>query len=517
MGELRASRHEEALRSLLEYWRSGRDTRHPRVADLIDRVSAIVTEARGPIRARTVKARTEAWLAIAAQKDVADVGRLLATPWPGTWTNAMPVLEALTAFPSDPRIALALVELVEAAPYDTWTSENFYHPLLWYVEQAMDVRTLPMLRRDLEREKSTYWRQGTKHLVASAAAQIERGFDASGPKLSSEDAAIVDELESIFASDRTRDEANTKSEAEFLEAIYAAPDDDTVRAVFADWLTERGDPRGELIALQLAGASTEKMRKREASLLKKHGKAWVGDLETGLSKHGRVFERGFLARAILDTDGDPKTPPKVFSDVAWATVWSVRFAFSIEWRSLGAQLLALPSMRWVKDIAGVSLETMCSLARAEPRPRIESIEVDLGRDRDDAFRAAAQEIAATRALPGLKTLAVHGDADAALLLLDGPLGAQLERFRIIGPDVPILPLARWFEARSLPLREILVTDTRQSDTWAVSLTVRRDERGRFTQMTATEDAMVRWVPTLGQEELAALSEFTLSRTSSETT
>jgi hypothetical protein len=269
--------------------------------------------------------------------------------------------------------------------------------------------------------------------------------------------------------------------------------------------------------LQLAGASTEKAKKREASLLKKHGKAWVAELETGLGKHGRVFERGFLARAILDTDGHPNTPPKVFTDVAWATVWSIRFAFSIEWRSLGAPLLALPSMRWLKEVAGVSLETMSSLARAEPRPRLESIEVDLGRDRDDAFRAAMQEIAATRALPGLKTLAVHGDADAARLLLDGPLGEQLERFRIIGPDVPLLPLSRWIEERSLPLREILVTDTRQRDTWAVSFTARRDEGGRFTQLTATEDAMSRWVPTLSREELAVLSEFTLFRTSSETT
>jgi uncharacterized protein (TIGR02996 family) len=487
------------------------------VADLIDRVSAIVTEARGPIRARSVKARTEAWLAIAAKKDVADIGRLLATTWPGTWKNAMPVLEALTAFPSDPRIAFALVQLVEKAPYDTWTSENFYQPLLAYVEEAMDVRTLPMLEADLEREKTTYWRQGTRHIVASTAAQIERAFDASGPKLSSEDEAIVAELESIFASDRTREQTDTKREADFLEAIYAAPDDDTPRAVFADWLTERGDPRGELIALQLAGASTEKTRKREASLLKKHGKAWVGDLETGLSKHGRVFERGFLARAVLDTDGHPKTPPKVFSDVAWATVWSVRFAFSIEWHTLGAQLLALPSMRWLRDIAGVSVETMCSLARAEPRPRIESIEVDLASDANDSTRAMLEEIAATRALPGLKTLAVQGEAERALLLLDGPLGQQLEHFRIIGPDVPLLSIARWIDARSLPLREILVTDTRQRDTWAVSLTARRDERGRFTQVIATEDVMGRWVPTLSQEELAVLSEFTLFRTSSETT
>jgi uncharacterized protein (TIGR02996 family) len=39
-------------------------------------------------------------------------------------------------------------------------------------------------------------------------------------------------------------------EEHFLQAILAAPDDDTPRLVYADWLDERGDPRGEFIRLQ---------------------------------------------------------------------------------------------------------------------------------------------------------------------------------------------------------------------------------------------------------------------------
>jgi uncharacterized protein (TIGR02996 family) len=33
----------------------------------------------------------------------------------------------------------------------------------------------------------------------------------------------------------------------FLEAIAAEPDDDGLRLIYADWLEERGDPRGELV------------------------------------------------------------------------------------------------------------------------------------------------------------------------------------------------------------------------------------------------------------------------------
>lgn len=38
----------------------------------------------------------------------------------------------------------------------------------------------------------------------------------------------------------------------FERAVVASPDDDTVRLVYADWLDERGDPRGEFIRVQIA-------------------------------------------------------------------------------------------------------------------------------------------------------------------------------------------------------------------------------------------------------------------------
>ena len=36
----------------------------------------------------------------------------------------------------------------------------------------------------------------------------------------------------------------------FLQVIQQTPDDDAPRLVYADWLEERGDPRGEFIRLQ---------------------------------------------------------------------------------------------------------------------------------------------------------------------------------------------------------------------------------------------------------------------------
>ncbi|MEO8701262.1 MAG: TIGR02996 domain-containing protein [Kofleriaceae bacterium] len=52
-------------------------------------------------------------------------------------------------------------------------------------------------------------------------------------------------------------------------AVLAAPDDDAPRLAYADWLTARGDPWGELISVQIARtlADTPELRNRERELL----------------------------------------------------------------------------------------------------------------------------------------------------------------------------------------------------------------------------------------------------------
>ena len=49
----------------------------------------------------------------------------------------------------------------------------------------------------------------------------------------------------------------TEAEA-FLQRIRAFPDDDAPRLVFADWLDEQGDPRGEFIRVQIALAQLDR-------------------------------------------------------------------------------------------------------------------------------------------------------------------------------------------------------------------------------------------------------------------
>src|SRR5262249_46385768 len=65
---------------------------------------------------------------------------------------------------------------------------------------------------------------------------------------------------------------------ELLAAVYAAPFDDGPRAVLADYLLERNDPRGEFIALQLKrGDKAPSQRERE--LLRTAGRTWFDGLD----------------------------------------------------------------------------------------------------------------------------------------------------------------------------------------------------------------------------------------------
>ena len=80
-------------------------------------------------------------------------------------------------------------------------------------------------------------------------------------------------------------------EPNLLAAVHADLDDDDARAVYADALAERGDPRGEFINLQLADVAPARKRARE--LLKANGADWIDpDLDQVTSSY--QYRRGFL-------------------------------------------------------------------------------------------------------------------------------------------------------------------------------------------------------------------------------
>jgi len=90
----------------------------------------------------------------------------------------------------------------------------------------------------------------------------------------------------------------------FIEAVAAEPDDDGPRLVYADWLDERGDPRGRFVRTQVELARLPEddprrapLEEVQARLLLRHEQRWLGELDDLLpAEHcGAEFERGFVA------------------------------------------------------------------------------------------------------------------------------------------------------------------------------------------------------------------------------
>lgn len=99
--------------------------------------------------------------------------------------------------------------------------------------------------------------------------------------------------------------------AELLLEVYAAPAEDVPRQVLADWLLERGEPRGRFIAEQLAG--------RDAStLLQGNELDWAGPIAVVCDANATVFRRGFPTEVrVCFRDHEAAD---LAANVAWTTV-----------------------------------------------------------------------------------------------------------------------------------------------------------------------------------------------------
>lgn len=110
-------------------------------------------------------------------------------------------------------------------------------------------------------------------------------------------------------------------------AVYASPDDDVARAVLADALSDAGDLRGELIALQLrehAGDDTPLMRERTRTLVQEHGALWLGELRPVVWR--AAFRRGFLQMIVLRNGLTAQTLDRAADASTLATVEEVGHA-----------------------------------------------------------------------------------------------------------------------------------------------------------------------------------------------
>ncbi len=111
--------------------------------------------------------------------------------------------------------------------------------------------------------------------------------------------------------------AASAPEDAFLHTILAHPDDDIPRLVFADWLEERGDPRGTFIRLQIERAKLTQydpawkdLLAQEAALLKQYEAEWSGPVLRHVDE--AQFRRGFIEHVRVSATKLLKNADRLF-------------------------------------------------------------------------------------------------------------------------------------------------------------------------------------------------------------
>lgn len=105
--------------------------------------------------------------------------------------------------------------------------------------------------------------------------------------------------------------AGVDDDANLRAAIIADPDADEPRLVYADWLMERGDVRGELIRLQCAKPSSE-TRLRISEILSANWATLAGAAAPFATKTS--FDRGFVDRVTMTVAAFLKHGEALFSN-----------------------------------------------------------------------------------------------------------------------------------------------------------------------------------------------------------
>ena len=301
-----------------------------------------------------------------------------------------------------------------------------------------------------------------------------------------------------------------------LAEIYAAPDDDGPRSIYADYLIEQGDPRGTFIALQLARAQRRDavVSAEEQALLDAHWRAWIGEPAAHIDAGKVSFERGFWAELEMPY---VELPADVLAHPSWGTVSRVQVGFD---SALPAMLAA--TARALRSIWVPSREALAVVARSNLP--IEELVLMLDESRDPpalpqaitrlpALRRLGFQCTVERAVRWVERANDLGIRDVLLKLspsvdyvrkiLRRTKRTQIAKLAIAIPADTVIHAERdeggTFAVRALELRPTHVTPEGQIDSakqWLVDLAVHVDPGVTITMPSITP-ALVQYAEARG--------------------
>lgn len=240
----------------------------------------------------------------------------------------------LVALPDDPRVTVALVELVRSAHWNGSSAKGLHERLFAKLVALRDRRAIAPLRAMLVTKPYFLGREHLAWILAQIAATAD-ALAALAPR-------TPPPASPWFASPAKRDGATDV--AALVAQVYAAPEDLELRSVIGDRLQELGDPRGELIA-----ATKPKVAQQLAT---RHAVYLAGGIAK-VSRHlGFTYDRGFVDTVSL---GKPRIGRRLWDEClaepAWATVRDVRLVAGCVPKWFFAEWLArsnLASLRCIR-------------------------------------------------------------------------------------------------------------------------------------------------------------------------
>jgi uncharacterized protein (TIGR02996 family) len=263
-------------------------------------------------------------------------------------------------------------------------------------------------------------------------------------------------------------------EARFLEHVCAGPDDDSPRLIYADWLDERDDPRGEFIRVQIALSRlpAHDLRRpglldREAVLLARHHAEWSEPLR-GLAGSAE-FRRGFIESVIVDAATFLRRTNDLFQQ---APIGHVQF---LDVSSCLHELMACPELSRLSAITISAQHIGERLARALiESPHVTGLR-SLNLNRNRIGDRGAERLSWSRRWSTLNELDLSdngiGDAGARALAASSNL-AQVASLELRHNEVSLAGLAYLCASRSLTHLKNLGLRLNYAGVWMALPTVR---------------------------------------------
>jgi uncharacterized protein (TIGR02996 family) len=227
------------------------------------------------------------------------------------------------------------------------------------------------------------------------------------------------------------------TEAQLLDAIAAEPEgQDAARLVYADWLLERGDDNGEMIALACAEArrrldGAERARLDELCVTR-HTR-WLGPVAAVTMQ--QRWSRGLLDACTLGKNAPGVVAPAL-GHRAWSTVTRLDGRGAFLATDDVVALVTQPALRSLRSLT-ISLAVAQKLARQPSSPALERL--------TELAIIGPPSSLPKLVFPSLRRLAINADpGDAwAPALFARPFGATLTSLVILGHNRALL--ADWLQ------------------------------------------------------------------------